>query len=115
MTLPSTRDRLVWAAMELFAIKGYGSTNERGKENLLHVLQHLAHGPVAGAAGAIAAARTAALADDAGKSLDATLLQHGAPARPVKAQPIRWLRQPKGLASGQNGIIDLSTTKETTP
>ena len=27
MTLPSTRDRLVWAAMELFAIKGYGSTS----------------------------------------------------------------------------------------
>jgi indolepyruvate ferredoxin oxidoreductase, beta subunit len=76
-------------------IKGYGATNERGKENLLHVLDHLAHGPLAAAAAqAIAAAREAALADDAGKALDATLEQHGAPARPIKAQPIRWMRRP---------------------
>ena len=75
-------------------IKGYGATNERGKDNLLHVLDHLARGPApAAAAQAIAAAREAALADDAGKALDAALLQHGAPARPVKAQPIRWMRR----------------------
>ena len=74
-------------------IKGYGSTNERGKENLLHVLDHLALGPSATAAAqAVAAARNAALADEAGQALDAVLLQHGAPARPVKAQPIRWMR-----------------------
>jgi indolepyruvate ferredoxin oxidoreductase, beta subunit len=82
-------------------IKGYGATNERGKENLLHVLDHLAHGPSApSAAQAIAAAREAALADDAGKALDATLAQHGAPARPIKPQPIRWMRRPasKGKA-----------------
>ncbi|HSV47813.1 MAG TPA: indolepyruvate oxidoreductase subunit beta family protein [Ramlibacter sp.] len=79
-------------------IKGYGSTNERGKENLLHVLEHLAHGADAQqCAQAIAAARTAALADDAGKALDATLVQHGAPARPVKAQPIRFVRKPKPM------------------
>jgi indolepyruvate ferredoxin oxidoreductase, beta subunit len=79
-------------------IKGYGTTNERGKENLLHVLEHLAHGPSAAAsARAIAAARAAALADDAGKALDATLAQHGAPARPVKEQPIRWMHKPKPL------------------
>jgi indolepyruvate ferredoxin oxidoreductase beta subunit len=79
-------------------IKGYGATNERGKENLLHVLDHLAQLPSPEAAAqAIAAARGAALADDAGKALDATLVQHGAPPRPVKAQPIRWSRQPKGL------------------
>ncbi len=78
-------------------IKGYGATNERGKENLLHVLDHLAHGPSAGAAAqAVAAARAAALADDAGRALDATLLQHGAPARPIKPQPIRWVRRPSG-------------------
>jgi indolepyruvate ferredoxin oxidoreductase beta subunit len=78
-------------------IKGYGATNERAKENLLHVLDHLAHGPSpAAAAQAIAAAREAALADDAGKALDATLVQHGAPARPIKAQPIRWMRRPAG-------------------
>jgi indolepyruvate ferredoxin oxidoreductase beta subunit len=75
-------------------IKGYGATNERGKENLLHVLDHLARGPAPQAsARAIAAAREAALADDAGKALDATLVQHGAPARPVKAHPIRFVRR----------------------
>jgi indolepyruvate ferredoxin oxidoreductase beta subunit len=76
-------------------IKGYGATNERGKENLLHVLDHLAHGedPV-GAAHAIAAAREAALADDAGQALDATLTRHGAPPRPLKEQPIRFVRHP---------------------
>jgi indolepyruvate ferredoxin oxidoreductase, beta subunit len=75
-------------------IKGYGATNERGKENLLHVLDHLAHGAHAPAAAqAVAAARTAALADDAGQALDAALVQHGAPPRPVKAVPIRFVRR----------------------
>ncbi len=85
-------------------IKGYGSTNERGKQNLLHVLEHLANGadPLA-AALAVAAAREAALADEAGAALDATLLQHGAPARPLKEQPIRWQRPPKALAAGKRG------------
>jgi indolepyruvate ferredoxin oxidoreductase beta subunit len=84
-------------------IKGYGSTNERGKENLLHVLDHLAHGGRADeAAKAIHAAREAALADDAGKALDATLVAHGAPPRPVKAVPIRWVRKPRGLADESN-------------
>jgi indolepyruvate ferredoxin oxidoreductase beta subunit len=77
-------------------IKGYGATNERGKENLLHVIDHLAQGADSqAAAAAIAAAREAALADDAGKALDAALVQHGAPARPVKEQPIRFVRRPK--------------------
>ncbi|MBP7567947.1 MAG: indolepyruvate oxidoreductase subunit beta family protein [Burkholderiaceae bacterium] len=77
-------------------IKGYGSTNERGKENLLHVLHHLARGADAQAAAqAVAAARAAALADDAGRALDATLVAHGAPARPVKEQPIRWMKNPR--------------------
>ena len=81
-------------------IKGYGATNERGKENLLHVLDHLAQGPSPEAsAQAIAAARDAALADDAGKTLDAALVAHGAPARPVKEQPIRFVRKPKRLNS----------------
>jgi indolepyruvate ferredoxin oxidoreductase beta subunit len=79
-------------------IKGYGSTNERGKDNLLHVVQHLApathFSDDAARATAIAAARTAALADDAGKALDQTLVQHGVPARPIKPQPIRWVRKP---------------------
>lgn len=78
-------------------IKGYGSTNERGKDNLLHVLDHLATAasfetPEQRAA-AIGAARAAALADDAGKALDQALVQHGAPPRPVRAQPIRWYKR----------------------
>jgi indolepyruvate ferredoxin oxidoreductase beta subunit len=93
-------------------IKGYGSTNERGKENLLHVLDHLAPGKPQAAAVAIAAAREAALKDDAGQALDAALVQHGAPPRPVKAQPIRWVRPPKGLATP--AMMDMKT-KETTP
>ena len=78
-------------------IKGYGSTNERGKENLLHVVDHLARPPAAGGAvdrvAAIRAARAAALADDAGKAFDETLAAHGAPVRPVKAVPIRFVRR----------------------
>jgi len=76
-------------------IKGYGATNERGKENLLHVLEQLAHGASPqDSARAIAAAREAALADDAGKALDQALVQHGAAPRPVKAHPIRFVRKP---------------------
>jgi len=79
-------------------IKGYGSTNERGKANLLHVIDHLATAPLpdgspAARATAIAAAREAALADEAGSALDAALLRHGAPPRPLKAQPIRWMKR----------------------
>ena len=76
-------------------IKGYGATNERAKENLLHVLDHLATAarPPGDNAAAIAAARAAALADDAGIALDATLVRHGAPARPVKEQPLRFIRK----------------------
>jgi len=81
-------------------IKGYGATNERAKENLLHVINHLAKTTVftsdEARAKAIAAARSAALSDEAGKALDQTLVQHGAPARPVKAQPIRWVKTPPG-------------------
>jgi indolepyruvate ferredoxin oxidoreductase beta subunit len=83
-------------------IKGYGSTNERGKENLLHVLEHLARGGVpAEAAKAVHAAREAALADDAGKALDATLVRHGAPPRPVKAVPIQWMRRPRRVGDSE--------------
>jgi indolepyruvate ferredoxin oxidoreductase beta subunit len=82
-------------------IKGYGSTNERGKENLLHIIDHLALPALADPFSAaqrcqaVAAARNAALSDEAGKALDAALQQHGAPARPVKAQPIRWQHNPR--------------------
>jgi indolepyruvate ferredoxin oxidoreductase beta subunit len=45
---------------------------------------------------AIRAARVAALADEAGKALDHALVQHGAPARPVKAQPVMWAKKRPG-------------------
>lgn len=73
-------------------VKGYGSTNERGKDNLLHIVDHLAR---PGAAAAVDQARDAALSDEAGQALDRTLQQHGAPARPVKPQPIRWHHNPR--------------------
>jgi indolepyruvate ferredoxin oxidoreductase beta subunit len=81
-------------------IKGYGSTNERGKHNLLHVIDELAGRtalPVQARATAIAAAREAALADEGGKALDAALAAHGAAPRPVQAQPIRWMKRPPPL------------------
>ena len=78
-------------------IKGYGSTNERGKNNLLHVIDHLAVATpgrsASQRASAVAAARTAALADDAGTAFDKTLNALGAPPRPLREQPIRWYRR----------------------
>jgi indolepyruvate ferredoxin oxidoreductase beta subunit len=75
-------------------IKGYGATNDRGKHNLTHVLDHVATGatPPVERARAIALARTAALADDAGKALDHQLAELGAPPRPAKPQPIVWAK-----------------------
>ena len=89
-------------------IKGYGATNERGKENLLHVLEHLAPPTpardAAQRADAIRAARVAALADEAGTALDVALRKHGAPPRPVKEQPIQWVRtRPGGPAGARSG------------
>ncbi len=74
-------------------IKGYGDTNERGKRNLSHIIAHLARGdePPATRASAIREAREAALADE-GKALDVALVRHGAPPRPVVAQPLRFIR-----------------------
>jgi indolepyruvate ferredoxin oxidoreductase beta subunit len=76
-------------------IKGYGSTNERGKENLLHIVEHLAATgkPAAERAAAVRAARTAALADDAGRAFDSTLQAHGAPPRAPREQTIRWYKR----------------------
>jgi len=78
-------------------VKGYGSTNDRGKGNLLHVLDQLVVGgpwnnPQVRAE-AIHAARIAALADDAGQELDKTLVKHGVAPLPVKAQPITWAKK----------------------
>jgi indolepyruvate ferredoxin oxidoreductase beta subunit len=79
-------------------IKGYGSTNERGKENLLHIIHHLAK-PAPGRersaedrAAAVRAARVAALAGGAGTALDKTLQAHGAPPRALVQAPARGRR-----------------------
>ena len=84
-------------------VKGYGSTNDRGKDNLLHVLDHLAVGgnwdSPQSRADAIRAARVAALADDAGKELDKTLVNHGAAPLPVKAQPVMWVKKRRGTSA----------------
>ena len=84
-------------------IKGYGTTNERGKDNLLHVLDHMASsGEFSSAqvrADAIRAARLAALEDEGGKALDQALVKHGALARPVKAQPVMWVKKQRSTLS----------------
>ena len=85
-------------------IKGYGSTNERGRSNLQHILTHLAASPdhpdAAWRTHAVAQAREAALQDEAGTAMDAKLRGLGAPARAVAEQPLRFVRnaslQPKG-------------------
>jgi indolepyruvate ferredoxin oxidoreductase beta subunit len=43
----------------------------------------------------VAQIRQAALQDEAGQALDQALLQHGAPARPVKEQPVLWMKNPR--------------------
>ena len=95
-------------------IKGYGTTNERGRDNLLHILRHLAPHDVSVDSSArnaetsrdsqahlqkrinaINDARNAALRDAGGMALDQALRAHGAPIREVKAQPIRWMARSK--------------------
>lgn len=78
-------------------IKGYGSTNERGKRTLAHILEH--------AAGSnpdrdvrredIASLLDAALKDEAGQAFDQALREAGLPPRPVPARPVLWLRNPR--------------------
>ena len=86
-------------------VKGYGASNERGKANLLHVIDHLAAAPLfAGDAkrtAAIRQARVAALADEAGTAFDQALVRHGAPPRPLPAQPIRWVATRPGRAGAR--------------
>lgn len=75
-------------------LKGYGSTHERGRERLLHVLRHVAppaFGTAQARAAAIAKVRAAALADEGGKAFGQALAAVGAPAPALRAQPIRWM------------------------
>ena len=83
-------------------IKGYGTTNERGKENLQHVLDQLlpSHADDGEAlAAAVRAVRESAMADDTGKELDRVLVAVGAQPRPVKAQPLIWMKKPRQKAA----------------
>jgi indolepyruvate ferredoxin oxidoreductase, beta subunit len=88
-------------------VKGYGSTNERGKRNLAHIVDHLATGgtfaTVAERAAAIRQAREAALADEGGRALDRALIEHGAPPRPVVPQPILWSKQRPATRAARPG------------
>ncbi len=83
-------------------VKGYGATNARGKENLGHILDHLAGNAALTTEqrrAAVRAAREAALADEGGKALDRTLVAHGAPPRPVRPQPVVWAARPTRRAA----------------
>jgi len=78
-------------------IKGYGSTNEQGKNHLLHIVDHLAAAAFFSGeeerALAVRDARVAALADDSGKALDVVLSSRGAPKTEVREIPIKFVRQ----------------------
>ena len=78
-------------------VKGYGSTHDRSRQNLQHILTHGLTGDTSAEeqARAIARWRAAALQDEAGQALDQALPQHGAPARPVPEKPILWMKNPR--------------------
>jgi indolepyruvate ferredoxin oxidoreductase beta subunit len=78
-------------------IKGYGSTHDRSRQNLQHILTHglTVNAATEEQARAIAQWRSAALQDEAGQALDQALVQHGAPARPVAERPILWMKNPR--------------------
>jgi indolepyruvate ferredoxin oxidoreductase beta subunit len=78
-------------------VKGYGATNTRGKANLAHILEHLAtaKGEPGERAAAIRDARNAALTDENGRALDAALVRHGAPPRPIVAQRVDFVPRPR--------------------
>ncbi|HEY4138470.1 MAG TPA: DUF6537 domain-containing protein, partial [Casimicrobiaceae bacterium] len=80
-------------------VKGYGATNERGKRNLAHILDHLTGAGTA----AIREAREAALGDEAGKALDEAMTRHGAPARPVVARPVVWTPRQRSASHASGG------------
>ncbi|MFN0161993.1 MAG: indolepyruvate oxidoreductase subunit beta family protein [Burkholderiales bacterium] len=83
-------------AMTARLIKGYSDTHKRGRANFLRILDNLVDKPAIADPGerakAIFAAREAALADPEGKNLDQTLNRHGVAPRPLREQPIRFLK-----------------------
>lgn len=104
-TAPSARVALELALCGRL-VKGYGATNARAHENLGRILDTLAPGhPGAGFpsdeswGAAIAAARTAALADGEGRALDAEIERYGVAPRPITVRPIT-LRRRAAVAAG---------------
>ena len=87
-------------------VKGYGETHRRAKRNFLHILESLVEGapalPDAERAGAIRAAREAALADPDGRALGAALGSAGAAPPPV-AQPVKFVPRPKREQASRAG------------
>jgi len=75
-------------------IKGYGDTHQRGKDNFLRILEALVEGKAGAKAEEVRLAREAALADAGGRTLDLALAAHGVVPRPVKAQPVKFIRRP---------------------
>ena len=88
-------------------VKGYGATNQRGKANLAHILDHLATADAGAAAraAAIRDARTAALADEGGEALDAALVRHGAPPRPSVAQRINFVPRARARSARTGACV----------
>jgi len=77
-------------------LKGYGSTNERAKRNLQHILVHVASAALNPSATwraqAVAQARAAALQDEEGLALNTQLSRMGAATLPATVQPLRFVR-----------------------
>ncbi|MFM7698882.1 MAG: indolepyruvate oxidoreductase subunit beta family protein, partial [Limnohabitans sp.] len=77
-------------------IKGYGSTNERAKRHLQHLLHQFGSTQTthnaAWRAEAVRQTREAALQDEAGTKLDQRLRALGAAPRPATEHPLRFVR-----------------------
>ena len=78
-------------------IKGYGETNQRGRDNFARIMDTLVEseavsGPAERAA-AIRDAREAALADPEGRGLESSLSALGIAPLPPKAKPVRFVRR----------------------
>ena len=87
-------------------IKGYGETNRHAKASFLRILETLMETSAQqddrarvpfddrARAGAIRAAREAALGDPEGRGLESSLAAHGITPRPPQPRPIQFMRRP---------------------
>ncbi|HEU0199871.1 MAG TPA: indolepyruvate oxidoreductase subunit beta family protein [Burkholderiaceae bacterium] len=74
-------------------IKGYGDTLRRGRGNFLRIMETLLE-TGQGDAGAVRAAREAALADPEGRQLEGSLASLGIAPLPPRSKPIRFQKRP---------------------